>query len=34
MSPEYADIYPFVLMLAVIAVRPQGLFGSETGARL
>lgn len=34
LSPDYADIYPFVLMLAVIAVRPQGLFGSETGARL
>jgi branched-chain amino acid transport system permease protein len=34
LSPDYAEIYPFVLMLAVIAVRPQGLLGSETGARL
>ena len=34
LSPDYAEIYPFVLMLAVIALRPQGLFGSEVGARL
>jgi branched-chain amino acid transport system permease protein len=34
LSPDYAEIYPFVLMLAVIALRPQGLFGSEAGARL
>ena len=33
-SHEYAEVYPFVLMLAVIALRPQGLFGSEAGARL
>lgn len=34
LSPDYAEIYPFLLMLAVIALRPQGLFGSEAGARL
>lgn len=34
LSPEYADVYPFVLMLAIIALRPQGLFGSHAGARL
>lgn len=34
LSPDYAEIYPFVLMLLVIALRPQGLFGSETRARL
>jgi branched-chain amino acid transport system permease protein len=34
LSPDYAEIYPFVLMLAVIALRPQGLFGNEAGARL
>lgn len=34
LSHEYADIYPFVLMLAIIAIRPKGLFGSRAGARL
>lgn len=34
LSPDYAEVYPFVLMLAVIALRPQGLFGSEADARL
>lgn len=33
-NAEYASIYPFVLMLAVIALRPQGLFGSDSRARL
>jgi len=33
-SPDYAEVYPFVLMLLVIALRPQGVFGSEAGARL
>jgi len=33
-NADYAEIYPFVLMLAVLAVRPEGLFGSEAGARL
>ena len=34
LSPDYAEVYPFVLMLLVIALRPQGVFGSEAGARL
>ncbi len=34
LSPAYAEVYPFLLMLAVIAVRPGGLFGSELRARL
>jgi branched-chain amino acid transport system permease protein len=33
-NADYASIYPFVLMLAVIAIRPQGLFGSDSRARL
>lgn len=33
-SHEYAEIYPFLLMLGMIAVRPTGLFGSHAGARL
>jgi branched-chain amino acid transport system permease protein len=31
---DYKHIFPFVLMLAVIAVRPQGLFGRATARRL
>ena len=34
LNPHYADLYPFLIMLAVIAVRPQGLFGSEVGHRV
>jgi branched-chain amino acid transport system permease protein len=34
LSHEYADVYPFLLMLGMIAVRPTGLFGSRSGARL
>ena len=26
---DYSDAFPFVLMLLVIALRPQGLFGSR-----
>jgi branched-chain amino acid transport system permease protein len=33
-SPDYAEVYPFVLMLAVIALRPEGLFGGEARVRL
>jgi branched-chain amino acid transport system permease protein len=32
--PDYKDAYPYVLMLLVIAVRPQGLFTSREKARL
>lgn len=34
LSPDYAEIYPFLLMLAVLALRPEGLLGSETRVRL
>lgn len=34
LSPDYAEVYPFVLMLLVIALRPQGVLGSEVRARL
>src|SRR5690606_6505509 len=33
-SPDYAEAYPFVLMLLVISLRPQGAFGSGAGAWL
>lgn len=33
-SPDYAEIYPFLLMLAVLALRPEGFLGSETRVRL
>ncbi len=33
-NAQFAEIYPFVLMLAVLAIRPEGLFGSESRARL
>lgn len=33
-DPGYADLYPFVLMIAVIATRPSGLFGGVARARL
>lgn len=33
-NADFAEIYPFVLMLAVLALRPEGLFGSESRARL
>ena len=32
--PEFKDAYPYVLMLLVIAVRPQGLFINRDKARL
>jgi branched-chain amino acid transport system permease protein len=32
--PEFKDAFPYVLMLLVIAVRPQGLFISREKARL
>ncbi len=31
---DYKHVFPFVLMLIVIAVRPQGLFGRATARRL
>ena len=34
LSPDYADLYPFIIMLAAIALRPQGLFGNEVGTRV
>lgn len=33
-SGTYAEIFPFLLMLVVIAAKPQGLFGGESRARL
>jgi len=33
-SSRFADLYPFLVMLAVIAWRPQGLFGEEAGVRV
>lgn len=32
-EPSLREVYPFALMILVIAVRPQGLFGSEIRAR-
>jgi branched-chain amino acid transport system permease protein len=34
LEPNLVDLYPFVIMLAAIALRPQGLFGSEVGSRV
>jgi len=34
LSPDFTDAYPFVIMLLAIALRPQGLFGSEVGTRV
>jgi branched-chain amino acid transport system permease protein len=31
---DYNTIYPFVLMILVIALRPQGLFARTTVSRL
>ncbi len=31
---EYAEIYPFLLLIVVLAVRPQGLFTRSANARL
>lgn len=31
---QFRDVYPFVLMLAMIAVRPKGLFGDVAGSRV
>ncbi len=31
---QFAEIYPFALMILIIAVRPRGLFGGESRARL
>lgn len=31
---RFADLYPFLVMIVVIAVRPQGLFGEEAGVRV
>jgi branched-subunit amino acid ABC-type transport system permease component len=31
---DYKAMYPFVLMLVVIALRPQGLFTRGAGERL
>jgi branched-chain amino acid transport system permease protein len=33
-NADYAETYPFVLMLAVLAIRPEGLFGNDAGVRL
>lgn len=33
-EPNLADLYPFVIMLGAIALRPQGIFGSEVGSRV
>ncbi|MEO6125147.1 MAG: branched-chain amino acid ABC transporter permease [Ilumatobacteraceae bacterium] len=33
-NADYAEIYPFILMLVVLAARPEGLFGHDTGSRL
>jgi branched-chain amino acid transport system permease protein len=31
---QFAEVYPFALMILVIALRPEGLFGNEARARL
>lgn len=31
---RFADLFPFLLMLVVIAFRPRGLFGEEAGVRV
>lgn len=31
---KFADLYPFLVMIVVIAIRPQGLFGEEAGVRV
>jgi branched-chain amino acid transport system permease protein len=33
-APDYKETYPFLLMLAVLAVRPRGLFGAQVGRRV
>ncbi|ONH27132.1 branched-chain amino acid ABC transporter permease [Pseudofrankia asymbiotica] len=33
-APGYREAYPFVLMLAVLAIRPRGLFGEQVGRRV
>lgn len=34
LGDQFRDLYPFVLMLGMIALRPQGLFGDEVGQRV
>lgn len=34
LSSSFAELFPFLLVLIIIAWRPQGLFGDEIGARL
>ncbi len=34
LDPSLREIYPFVLMLAILAVRPKGLLPEETGTRV
>jgi len=33
LSPEYTEAYPFLILILVLAVRPQGLVRSVTGVR-
>jgi branched-chain amino acid transport system permease protein len=32
--PSYREAYPYLVMLAIIMVRPAGLFGEEVGSRV
>ncbi|MBX6389411.1 MAG: branched-chain amino acid ABC transporter permease [Frankia sp.] len=32
--PDFRDLYPFILMLAVLAIRPRGLLGEQVGRRV
>lgn len=34
LDPSYREVYPFVLMLAILAVRPKGLLPEEVGRRV
>jgi branched-chain amino acid transport system permease protein len=33
-APDFRDTYPFVLMLAVLAIRPRGVLGEEVSVRV
>jgi branched-chain amino acid transport system permease protein len=33
-DPSYREIYPFVIMLAILAVRPKGLLPEDVGRRV
>lgn len=33
-DPGWREIYPFILMLAILAIKPKGLFAEEVGQRV